>query len=526
MSGRQPRQPAGDQPQPAGKQPKPGGNQPQPAGKQLKPGGNQPKPARSSRPAATAREAALEILTRVEQDRSYSNLLLGRSLERLSLSRPDAALATELVYGTIQRKNTLDHYLARFTAKGLARLEPWVLSLLRMSLYQLLYLERVPAHAAVSEAVNIAKRRGHAGIAGMVNAVLRSLIRQKAQLVPEAALTPVQRIALAESHPEWLVRRYVARYGEAAACAILAANNEPPHASIRVNRLKAAPEQLAASLAASGMTVRASALPVPGLVVESGGNLAASEEFKSGAFSIQDESSMLVAEALAPAPGMRVLDCCAAPGGKSAHLAEKMANRGEVISCDIHPHKEALIADQAKRLGLAIVKTVVADARRLGELYPPESFDRILLDAPCSGLGVIRRKPELKWTKREEEIAELASLQEELLEAVHGLLKPGGVLVYSTCTTEPEENSAQAAAFLSRHPEFRQEPFPEELARRLAAAPDAGEESGEIRLPAGERRRELAEAARRGALQLLPSDFGTDGFFIARFGKAAEPMIE
>ncbi|WP_058301652.1 16S rRNA (cytosine(967)-C(5))-methyltransferase RsmB [Gorillibacterium timonense] len=487
--------------------------------------------------AGSAREAALDILTRVEKDRSYSNLLLGNTLERLSLSRADAGLATELVYGTIQRKNTIDYHLARFVKGGLVKLEPWVLSLLRMSFYQLVFLDRIPAHAAVSEAVNIAKRRGHSGISGMVNGVLRSILRQKDQLALAEGLSESERIALTQSHPEWLVNRYVARYGEAAAEAILAANNEAPHASVRVNRLKTSPDQLAREMAVNGLDAHLSELPVPGLVIESGGNMAGTDWFKNGMLSLQDESSMLVAEALAPEPGMRVLDCCAAPGGKTAHLAEAMENTGEVVSCDVHPHKEALIAGQAKRLGLSIVKTVVSDARELSKQYPPESFDCILLDAPCSGLGVIRRKPELKWTKREEEIAELAALQQELLEAVHGLLKPGGVLVYSTCTTEPEENSAQVTAFLNRHPEFHPVSFPEKLIHGFASVQPATvseplsenatkQATAGRRRPSAERIAVLTDEARGGTLQLLPSDFGTDGFFIARLGKAPRPMVK
>ncbi|MEO3947534.1 16S rRNA (cytosine(967)-C(5))-methyltransferase RsmB [Gorillibacterium sp. CAU 1737] len=484
-----------------------------------------PRP-NASRGAVTAREAALDILTRVEKDRSYSNLLLGSTLEKLSLSRADAGLVTELVYGTIQRKNTLDYELQRFVKGGLVKLEPWVLSLLRMSFYQLLFLDRIPEHAVVSEAVNLTKRRGHTGISGMVNAVLRNAMRQKDKLLKWDGLPPVKRLSLAESHPEWLVKRYRDRLGEEAAQAVLAANNESPHASARVNRIKAEPELVRESLVSAGLEVRPSVLPVPGLVVESGGSLAKSDGFQQGTISIQDESSMLVAEALAPEPGMRVLDCCAAPGGKTAHLAELMLNRGEVVSCDVHPHKEALIQAQADRLGLDIVKTVISDARELGRLFPAESFDRILLDAPCSGIGVIRRKPELKWTKREEEIAELAKLQEELLEAVHGLLKPGGVLVYSTCTTEPEENIEQVERFVQHHPDFALQPFPELLQAGFAriqpsAGDGTGAVSGETRRPGEERLASLRTQVKAGALQLLPSDFGTDGFFIARLGKAS-----
>jgi 16S rRNA (cytosine967-C5)-methyltransferase len=203
---------------------------------------------------------------------------------------------------------------------------------------------------------------------------------------------------------------------------------------------------------------------------------------------------MLVARVVAPEAGMRVLDCCAAPGGKTAHMAELMGGKGEVVAADLHEHKEALIRDQANRLGLRNIRTVVSDARKLDEKFPAASFDRILLDAPCSGLGVIGRKPDLKWTKTEGDIAEIAGLQRSILQAIHKLLKPGGVLVYSTCTTEPEENAEQVQRFLAEEPGFVLEPFPEGL------------------LPAGK----AAEAGAAGMLQLLPQEYSSDGFFIAR----------
>lgn len=448
----------------------------------------------------TAREAALDVLVRVEQDRSYSNLQLHRSIEEHGLNRQDAGLATEIVYGTIQRLNTIDFYLAQFVAKGMGKLQPWVRALLRLSFYQIYYLDRIPDHAAVNEAVNLAKRRGHQGISGMVNGVLRNVIRNKASLKLPEQLNAVQRIALEHSYPEWLVKRWIQQLGKQKTEEICAAGNEPPRVSLRANVRKLSPSELAERLHAAGYDAQLSELAPAGVIVKGGGNMALASEFAAGLYSIQDESSMLAAEWVDPQPGERVLDCCAAPGGKSAHLAELMDDAGEVVSCDVHEHKEKLIQDQAARLELRSIQTVVADARRLNERFQEQSFDRILLDAPCSGLGVLRRKPDMKWTRTEQELEELAGLQRELLETVHPLLKPGGILVYSTCTIERAENEAQVKSFLERHPEFVPAEIPSNLENRLSSAfgkPEAG------------------------MAQLLPSDYGSDGFFFARLMKRA-----
>jgi 16S rRNA (cytosine967-C5)-methyltransferase len=458
-------------------------------------GSNKPsKPA----PKRSAREAALDVLVRVEEDHSYSNLLLNQTLQKHTLERADAALATELVYGTIARLNTLDFFLERFVAKGFHKLEPWVKCLLRLSLYQLMYLDRIPEHAAVSEAVNIAKRRGHQGISGMVNGVLRNVIRSKDQLVLPPQLGDKKRIALGHSHPEWLVARWIKQFGPELTERICAANNEAPHVSIRTNTMRHSREELLKQLQASGVHAEASALAPAGILVRGAGNMALDPRFQQGDYSIQDESSMLVAEAVDPRPGMKVLDCCAAPGGKTAHIAEKMSDRGSINASDLHEHKQKLIDDQAQRLGLESIHTLVADAAKLDEYFPDESFDRILLDAPCSGLGVIRRKPDLKWAKQEAEIEEISGLQHSILSKVHRLLKPGGILVYSTCTLEHEENEGQVRRFLSEHPDFALEPFPAEAF--------AG---------SGIREEELAS----GLVQIFPHQFHSDGFFIARLKK-------
>ncbi|MNK08726.1 Ribosomal RNA small subunit methyltransferase B [compost metagenome] len=452
---------------------------------------------KSSAKPASAREVALQVLTQVEEEGAYSNLQLNGALQRSGLSGPDAGLATELVYGTISRLSTIDYFLDQFVAKGLKKLQPWVRNLLRLSFYQLHYLDRIPSHAAVNEAVNIAKKKGHQGISGMVNGVLRNVLRRKDELKLPEGLPPVKRIALEYAYPEWMVGRWIKQYGEQEAEAICRANNEPPSVSVRVNRTKISRDELMKEMQAQGLDAQASEVSEDGIIVRSGGNMALTDWYRQGYLSIQDESSMLVAAAVDPLPGMRILDCCAAPGGKSCHIAEKLDGEGEIIANDVHPHKAKLIEDQAARLELNTVRATTGDALQLSSQYPPESFDRILLDAPCSGLGVIRRKPDLKWAKQPEDIDEISELQVKLLDEVAGLLKPGGILVYSTCTVEKRENELVVKAFLDKHSEFSE----------ASDQPDSLERLGTGKLREG------------SGLQILPQDYHSDGFYIARLVK-------
>lgn len=443
---------------------------------------------------ASARDIALDILVKVEQQGAYSNLLLNSSLQKSALSREDAGLVTELVYGTISRMNTLDYVLEEFVSKGIAKLQPWVRNLLRLSLYQIMYLDRIPSHAAVNEAVNIAKKKGHEGISGMVNGVLRSVLRAGDLPVIPDGLSPAKRISIQYSHPKWLVKRWITEYGVDTAEAICAANNEPPAVSVRVNTTMISREALLSQMIEQGLQASASEVSPYGIVVKGGGNLALSSWYRDGYLSVQDESSMLVAEAVAPEPGMKVLDCCAAPGGKTAHMGELMKDKGSIFANDLHPHKAKLISDQAARLGLDSVVTGSADALELEHTLEHQSFDRILLDAPCSGLGVIRRKPDLKWRKQPEDVASVASLQGQLLQSVSKLLKPGGVLVYSTCTTEQTENSEVVAVFLKQNPDFTSITFTSPLWDRMEGTA-------------------LAEGE---GIQLLPHHYGSDGFYISK----------
>ncbi|CAM3352667.1 16S rRNA (cytosine(967)-C(5))-methyltransferase RsmB [Marinicrinis lubricantis] len=446
----------------------------------------------------TPREAALDILTSIEEQKAYSNLLLNQTLQKQKWSPQDSAFITELVYGTVQRLNTIDYVLSRFVTKGLSKLAPWVRALLRMSVYQIRYLDRVPDHAVVNESVQTAKKRGHQGISGMVNGVLRNLLRTKDAFDLDSSLPEAERISLAHSHPLWMIEDWIQQYGAETAARMAEANNVPPSLSLRVNRLRATREEVVKKLQEDGRQVRPSLLSEWGIVAEKSGNLALHPLFLEGKYSVQDESSMLVAQMVDPQPGMMVLDCCSAPGGKSAHMAEWMQNKGQVIANDIHPHKEKLIRDQMQRLGLTCVKTNVSDASKLGSQFPAQSFDRILLDAPCSGLGVIRRKPDLKWMKNREELKGLPPLQVKLLEEAAPLLKIGGFLVYSTCTVEYAENVGVVQAFLEKHPEFKLDQSMSKL------------------LPPLVTENMSAEELNQGYVQILPHQYHSDGFFIAR----------
>ncbi|MBN2908303.1 16S rRNA (cytosine(967)-C(5))-methyltransferase RsmB [Polycladomyces sp. WAk] len=445
----------------------------------------------------SAREVALDVLIAVETRHAYSNLALDHALDEADLSPRDRGLATELVYGTVQRRNTLDWLLDSLLKKGVDSLQPWVRQLLRMGVYQLVYLDRIPARAAVHETVEIAKKRGHRGISGLVNGVLRALLRQPSVPEPPSSMPTVERLAITTSHPEWLVRRMMDVYGEQTAIAILEANNRPPAAGLRVNRLKTDRDTVLKRLKAARpeATVEPSPVSAQAIRYRGGGSPARLPGFEEGNFTIQDEASMLVAKVVAPRPGWRGLDACAAPGGKTTHLAELMDNCGHILACDIHSHKVDLIRDHAARLGISIIEARQADARKLDA---SQSFDFVLLDAPCSGLGVIRRKPDIKWSKEAENIAPLIALQRELLDAVSRMIRPGGVLVYSTCTLEPRENEEQVQSFLARHPAFRAD---EQLPRLL---PETVVEHCRVE---------------KGMVQLLPHQLDTDGFFIARMIK-------
>ncbi|TCI71941.1 16S rRNA (cytosine(967)-C(5))-methyltransferase RsmB [Exiguobacterium sp. SH0S7] len=437
------------------------------------------------------RQAALDTLIKIEQGGAYSTIAVNDLLNQKKLASKDVGLYTELVYGTLGRKRTLDYILEK-RVQNPKKLDSFVLPLLRMSVYQLFYLDKVPDRAVLHEAVEIAKKRGHSGIGKFVNGVLRNVTRDG---FPDlSGLPDAERIAIEHSHPDWLVADWVNTYGIEATEAMCKLNNEPAPVTVRVNRKQITVDDMIERLAESGVQASRSELSSDGLVIESG-NVHTTPFIDAGLLSIQDESSMIVADALSAEKTERVLDACAAPGGKAMHTAERM-DGGTLVALDLHPHKAKLIERQVKRLQIDGVTALALDARDAGDEFERESFDRILLDVPCSGLGVIRRKPDIKWTKDKESLSGLPIIQREIIDAVLPLLKQGGTLVYSTCTIDPSENERQADYILSNGltwDETLRDRLPEVLRPMVSSD--------------------------RAELKLLPTTFGTDGFYIAAFKK-------
>lgn len=436
------------------------------------------------------RELALEALVNVEKKQAYSNLLLNNYLDSGKLNKKDAGLFTEIVYGTIQRSLTLDYYLTPYIEKQ-KKLQDWVKILLRLTLYQMVYLDKVPARAAIYEAVEIAKKKGHKGVASVVNGVLRSIQRQGVPNL-ETMENDLDRISIATSHPRWLVEKWIEQYGVEDTERMCEMNLVPPSQTARVNTAKATVDEVIAMLKNQGFDVDKGDVAEES-IISNKGNLAYSNAFKNGFITIQDESSMLVARTLGVSEGEKVFDCCAAPGGKSTHIAELMNGTGTVISTDLHEHKVRLIKEQADRLELANIEVQALDSRKAQQVFEKEQFDKILVDAPCSGFGVIRRKPDLKYSKTMQDVQQLAKIQTAILDEVAPLVKKGGTLVYSTCTIDKEENAEVVRAFLESHQDFEIDTNIKDL------------------LPA-----KLETFVKDGMLQLLPHYFGTDGFFIVR----------
>jgi 16S rRNA (cytosine967-C5)-methyltransferase len=439
------------------------------------------------------RETAMELLDAIEKNQSYSNLLLNHAIEKNHLPVKDIGLLTELTYGTLQRKMTLAFFIKPFLKKS-NKIESWVMNLLMLTLYQMVYLDKIPDRAAIFEAVEIAKKRGHKGIASMVNGVLRSIQREGIPTLDEIT-DPILKLSIETSHPKWIVEKWVDQFGYEKTKKMCEINLTAPIQTARVNLTKVTVEKCVARLDEEGFHVEKSPI-IPEAIRALRGNLAKSSAFKDGWLTIQDESSMLVAYALNAKENGTVLDACAAPGGKSTHIAEKVNNTGKIISLDLHEHKVKLINENAQRLGLTNIETNTLDSRMVKDHYQEELFDRILLDAPCSGLGVMRRKPDMKYTKKEQDLIQLSSIQKNLLNSVSPLLKKGGILVYSTCTIDKEENNNTINEFLAENPQFEGDPTFKE------------------RMP------EAIQPFITGFdLQVFPQDFGSDGFYIAAFRK-------
>jgi len=399
-----------------------------------------------------ARELALQILVATESRHAYSDRLLESRLRESGLPPRDAAMVTALVQGTLRHQGTLDHHLASFTGPRWEGLPLWIRQALRLGALQILVLSRIPSSAAVDESVKLAKKYGHPGTAGLVNAVLRRLAGGERAPLPDPSLDPAGYLAVAHSHPRWLVERWLKRYGADTCAQLLQANNVEPRVSVRANRARLTTEALALALRDEGHAVEPGPNGGPVLLVGEGFVAARSPLFRSGSLSLQDEAEAVVVGILGPKHGDAALDMAAAPGGKASQIAEGVLPSGFVAAMERSKSRAiALQSNLVGRLALPRVWTLCADATAPPVRGP---FDRVLVDAPCSGLGVIRRRADARWRKPEGVIAEMASLQAPLLEAAASLVRSGGVLVYSVCSLEPEETEAIVNPFLTRHPEF------------------------------------------------------------------------
>ena len=432
----------------------------------------------------SARTTALCALIATRRQGAWSDGILKEYVQRDRLERRDAALAATLTYGVMQNRMLLDHYLEQVVSGGLSRLQPAMLDILRLGAYQILLLDKIPDSAAVNEAVEQTKRYVNQKAAGMTNGALRALSRKK------GSLEEPKDLATTYSHPQELVDLLTDSVGESQIEPFLRADNEPAPTCLQINPLLSDPDEVERALTEQDILFRKHPW-LPGCYLVTGtGNLARLELFTSGKVYVQDASAKLAAMAAGVRPGMRVLDTCAAPGGKSFALAMEMKNEGSVTSCDIHAHKISLIEKGAARLGISIITAHEADASKFQEEFK-ESFDVVVADVPCSGLGVIRKKPDIRY-KDLVPTERLPQVQAAILENVSRYVRPGGALLYSTCTVLRRENEDVANAFLARHPEFQLEAFP---------VPDGlGGQNG-------------------GMLTLYPHVHEADGFFICKLRK-------
>lgn len=445
----------------------------------------------------SAREVALLTLTAVELQDAWANVALKRELRKANLDRRDAALATRLTFGTLQNRLLLDFYLGQFSTGKLKKMEARVRNILRLSLYQMLFLTRVPVSAAVNEAVGLTRKHSkNPRAAGMVNAILRNLARNLDSLPLLDQADPVEYLSLRYSHPQWLVHQLEQTMPNPAELErLLEWHNRPAPTLVQVNTCRCTSQEVTAKLEEEGVVVQPHPWLPNCLCLAETGDLENLAAYQEGLLYVQDPAAHLAALVAEPRPGQRALDCCAAPGGKSFATAIAMENQGEVLSCDIHPHKKKLIEAGAERLGLTSVTAGVADARRLRQGWVGQ-FDRVLADVPCSGLGVIRRKPDLRY-RSPQAMEDLPPLQKEILGNAAHYVKPGGLLLYSTCTLRPEENQEVVAAFLEMRRDFQLESF-----------------SLPFPLPV------TAPQGKEGWATLWPQDTDTDGFFIAKLRRS------
>lgn len=439
------------------------------------------------------REIAAEALMEIMKEDAYNNMVLKRLLRQNGAMSPkDRAFVTEIVNGTLRNLYYIDYILNKISTVKTEKMKPWILAVLRSAVYQI-YFMKVPDSAACNEAVELVKEKGFGKLTGFVNGVLRNVLRKKDEIsFPDEKTTPVDYLSVRYSHPKWLIQMWLHAYGYDFVKALCEKNNEAPDVTICYNTLKTEKGILKQELEQQGVSVKEGIYYRFALHLTKTADMGALDTFLAGHFHVQDESSMTAVEVLSPKPGERILDICAAPGGKSFLVAEKMENLGEVVSRDIYEHKQALIEEGAERLGISIITAEMQDASEEDQ-NSVKAFDRVLVDAPCSGLGLIRKKPDICLRKNGNDIDELMLLQRKILGQAAAYVKEGGVLVYSTCTICKKENLNNIQWFLANHKEYQLEDIT-------------------AYLPEGMK----SDTAEKGYIQLFPHIHGTDGFFIAR----------
>ena len=402
------------------------------------------------------RKIILEVLDRVENQNSYLNILLPSFFKKYKPGDLDKSLIQEISYGVIRFKKRLDWFIYQFLFSKKKKLPLTVQNILRMGFYQVLYLEKIPDYAIVNESVELAKESPYPAYSSMVNAVLRNVIRQSVPISwPDIGEEPVKYISIYYSFPEWLVERWINRFGLEMCIRICEASNIKPNLTLRINSLRTNMPQFQKELSRLKISFQESQyLPDVAITVEDYSNIAQTPLFQKGLFSIQDESSMLATEFLGPVPGDAIIDMCSGPGGKTAHISQILQNTGEVIAFEINQRRLEMVMAESRRLGIENISPVLMDSRKLNKEYLGKA-DRILVDAPCSGTGVIRKKPDLKWKNWSiKHFNELNQIQIELLDTAALYLKPGGELLYSTCSMEKEENDDVIVKFIEKHPNF------------------------------------------------------------------------
>lgn len=444
--------------------------------------------------SANPRQAACETLLRIRKEGGFADRLIDNELSDGVLTGPDRGLYAELVFGVLRRQGTLDHILMQLLEKPIAEMDPQALVILRIGLYQLTCLDRIPESAAVNESVNLAKHITP-GTSGLINAVLRNYLRRRDAIsFPDISTTPAAAIASRHSQPEWLAEQWIEQLGTNEAALLAEASSQQPSLTLRVNALRSNRDDLLREFEKQGVEATPCHFSPDGIALAGRHTVSTLPGFDSGLFAVQDEASQLAGRLLGAEPGERIWDACSAPGGKTCHIAQLMDDRGELIATDISRSKLTLVQDSLRRLGIDSVSTAVADLHN-PETLPCGSFDRILLDAPCSGLGVIRRNPEAKWRLFSGDITRLAAVQRTLLKNAAVKLKTGGTLLYSTCSTSEAENELVIEDFLLHHPEFV-----------LENLNDLYPEWREL-------------IAFYGMFRVWPHRHGMDGFFAARIRK-------